>query len=263
MKNNFKLLMILALGAGVFTLQSCSDETETTDPTPAETTCYITQEKITGDGFEETIDYTYDSDDNIIKAVSTEDGTSETTTFEYSGGRLATAYDGFTESTFIYPSGSNTPERINTKEDGVSVSYAILTSENGRITKIENHNTTDGDVIEDVLFITYDADGNVESAEGQEYNEDTEEFTTTLELSNVITDGKKNPYATSFAFFLQNEDNPVSLGVSNVVSATVTLNGIGTPYASSFEYNSDNFPTSASSTVLGFSNTTDFTYNCK
>jgi hypothetical protein len=263
MNKTFKLLMILALGAGVFTLQSCSDETGTTDPTPAETTCYVTQEKITSDGDIQTIDYTYDSDDNIILAVSTEDGVSDSTVYEYSGGRLAIAYDGFTESTFIYPSGSNTPERINTKEDGVSVSYAILTSDGANITKIENHNTLDGDVIEDVLFVEYDANGDVTSAEGQEYNADADEFTTILKLSNVITDGKKNPYATSLAFFYQNEDNPVSLGTSNVASATITLNGFDTPYASSFEYNSDMFPTSSSATILGFGTTTDITYNCK
>ncbi|PCJ64180.1 MAG: hypothetical protein COA58_14460 [Bacteroidetes bacterium] len=263
MKKTFKLFMVLALGAGVFTLQSCSDDTTTTEPTPTSPTCYITQEKITSDGDIETIDYTYNSDNNITMAISTGDGFSDTTIFEYSGGRLSLAKDESTEATFIYGAGSNVPERINVKTDGIDAGYTILTATDGRVTKIENHDTEDGDVIDDVIFITYNASGSVTDAEAQDYDADTDEYTTTLTLGNVITDGKKNPYETSFVFFYMNDDNPISLGASNVVSATLTVNSLEIPYASSFDYNSNDYPSSGSSTLFGFNTTTDYTYNCK
>ncbi|MDB4107121.1 hypothetical protein OAD66_01250 [Bacteroidia bacterium] len=251
MKKTFNLLMILALGAAVFTLNSCSEE-PAEDPTPAETICYLTQSEEDG----EVTTYSYDSDNNVISSISYGD----TTTFEYSGGRLNLAYDGSTEATFIYESG-NVPSRINLQEDGQSDGYIIMTNTNGNITKIEQHDVDDQ--IQDVTFATYDANGNLLSVINETWDADLKEFETMAEITNIVTDGKKNPYSTSLALIYADLENPLNFGQSNIVSGDFVVFDQAVPVTSSYTYNANNYPTSSVLTALGEETIFNFTYNCK
>lgn len=268
MKKTFNLLMIAALGCGVLTFSSCSDESGD-DPTPGttetSTKCYMTQEQIIDDVETETINYTYDSDDNVILAVSSYPGEEgDSTSFTYSGGKLASAYDGYTKSTFMYEGTSTIPNRIDIEEGGVDAGYILLTVVGNNITKVENHYFYESDdVIEDETTVEYDASGNITSAIVKEYNEDTKMLEPFMELSNVVNDGKKNPRSESFAFFYMNSDNPTSFGTSNVTSASLTVSGIPTTMTASMTYNEHDYPTEMTATVLGFSNQFKMTYNCK
>ena len=260
MKNSFKILTLLVLGAGFSTLQSCSDETDTTDPTPSTPVCYITQEVYSDIDGSSTKNFTYDSDNNLVLAVEGKDST----IFEYSGGRLSRAFDGYTEATVIYNSG-NVPERINLKEDGVDVEYLFLTKDaNNNITKVEFHTLRNGgDTIEAVNHMTYDATGNLATILVEDYDYENDEFVTFLSADEFVNDGKKNPYGESLAFFYLNTDNPLVLGKSNITSATVNVAGNDFPYSSTFTYNSNNYPLTTATTFFLGNNNISFTYNCK
>lgn len=260
MKKSFKILTLLVLGAGLITFQSCKEETDPTTPTPSTPTCYMTQEVHTDIDGSYTTDYSYDAESNLVLAV--EDG--DSTIFEYTAGKLTRAYDGYTEATVVYTSG-NVAERINIKEDGIDMQYLLLTTDaNGNITKVEFHNLANGgDTIEVVNYMTYDAAGNLSTIQVDDYNYETDEFETFISASAIVTDGKKNPYAESLAFFYLNSDNPLVLGKSNVTSASVEVAGNAFPFSASFTYNSNNYPlTSAVTFFLGNDNVT-YTYDCK
>jgi hypothetical protein len=244
MNKSFKLLMLLALGAGMFTLNSCSE-----DPVPV---CYMTTSVEDGT----TITIAYNSDNQVVS--STYDST--TTTYEYSGGRLSTAYDGYTEATFIYTSG-NIPSRVNIKEDGLAAGYWIIESTDGNVTKIELHDADD--LVTEVTVATY-VSGNLSSMLLQEYNYDLQEYETTFQLSGIVTDGKKNPYTTSFALVYANLGSPFSFGQSNITSGNLSQSGVVLPVVATHTYNSNNYPTASSLTLGGQAvSALSYTYDCK
>jgi hypothetical protein len=263
MKKSFKLMLIFALGAGVLTLNSCSDEAEeelNPETTPATTTCYVTQETSSDDEGSETINYEYNSDDELQYAI--EDG--DSTIFEYSGGRVAVAINGLEESTFIYPAASNTPERINIKDDGVATGFVIIVSGADGITKVENYeyDAEENAVLVDVSDFTY-ANGLLSGAKIQEYDAETEEFSTDIEIASIVSDGKKNPYNGDVAFLFVNEFSPIAASSSNIVSAQVVTELGNFEYTTAYEYNEHNYPTNAKASIFGQTNTIAFTYNCK
>ena len=255
-------MLIFALGAGVLTLNSCSDEAEeelNPETTPATTTCYVTQETSSDDEGSETINYEYNSDDELQYAI--EDG--DSTIFEYSGGRVAVAINGLEESTFIYSAASNTPERINIKDDGVATGFVIIVSGANGITKVENHEYDEENaVLVGVTDFTY-ANGLLSSAIIQEYDAETEEFSTDLEIASIVLDGKKNPYNGDVAFLFVNDFSPLAASSSNIVSAQVVTELGNFEYTTAYEYNEHNYPTNATASIFGQTNTIAFTYNCK
>ena len=252
-------MLIFALGAGVLTLNSCSDEAEE-ELTPATTTCYITQETITDDEGSETINYEYNSDDELQYAIENGDST----IFEYSGGRVAAAINGLEESTFIYPAANNTPERINIKYDGLATGFVIIVSGADGITKVENYeyDAEENAVLVDVSDYTY-ANGLLSGAIIQEYDAETEEFITDVEIASIVSDGKKNPYNGDVAFLFVNEFSPIAASSSNIVSAQVVTELGNFEYTTAYEYNEHNYPTNATASIFGQTNTIAFTYNCK
>ena len=253
-------MLILALGAGALTLNSCSDEAEA-DPTPAATTtCYVTQEVSTDDEGSYTVNYAYNSDDQLQYSI--EDG--DSIIFEYSGGRVAVVIDGLEESTFIYPAASNTPERINIKQNGVATGFVIIVSGTNGITKVENHeyDSAENAVLIDVTDFTY-TNGLLSGAISQSYDAETEEFSTDLEIESVVLDGKKNPYNGDVAFLFVNDFSPIAASSSNIVSAQVVTELGNFEYLSAYEYNEHNYPTNATASIFGQTNTIAFTYNCK
>ncbi len=258
MKKSFKSLTVIALGAGLLTLNACKEEVVEEPSVPI---CYLTQETYSDADGSDVSYYEYDSDDNLVLAVY--DG--DSTIFGYRNGRLVSANDKFTEATFIYGSGSTFPERINLKEGGIDYGFLIVETTNGNITKVEVHENdgTSGDLITEVSYITYDANGNIKSAQLDEWDEDTEEYITYLNIGNITTDDKTNPYSGSIAFFYLNNDNPLVLGVNNILTGDVTLAGTVLPYTSSYTYNDNDYPITSSTVFFIGSNTRTFTYNCK
>ena len=251
MKKSFKLLLILALGAGVLTLNSCSDDVEEEEnPIPATPICYMTS--LTVDGT--TTDFLYNSYNQVVASIEDED----TTTYEYSGGRLSSVYDGDVEATFIYASG-DLPERINIKDAGVDDGYLLLEGSNGNITKLEIYD--DAGEVTQVTNVTYDANGNALSVLVQSWDEEQMDFVTVLQVSDILTDGKKNPYATSLALVFANLESPLVFGQSNIISGNADFMGQNVPITSTHIYNSNNYPTSSIVAQGLYSGT--YTFDCK
>jgi hypothetical protein len=258
MKKFLNLILFAGIAAGIVFVSGCS-EVDEPDPEPAEPVCYMTQEVYKDDFETETTSFEWNSDDQLVKAITGKD----TTIFEYSGGRMNRAYDGFSEAVLIYDAG-NIPSRINIREDGIDVGYTLLTVVNGDITKAEFHETDGGnDQVTEVAYITYDDSSNVTAFDVDIYDEEQEDFVTFLSGSNIKNDGKKNPYKESFGFIYLNLDNPVALGRSNVTSAQVAISGQNFPYTGTYTYNDNDYP--LTSTVTFFIGNTDLTYsyNCK
>lgn len=259
MKQSFKLMLILALGAGTFTLNSCSDEPEE-EPTPAVITCYLTQEVATDEDGTSTTTYAYNSDNQLVTATEDDD----VTTFEYSGGRVATVVNGLEESTFIYTAASNIPERINVKYDGINDGFMIIESGVNGITKVEEHGYDEDEnaVLQYVTNFTY-TNGVLTGAKSESYNSEDDEFETDLEIINIVLDGKKNPYNGDVAFLFVNDFSPLAGSKSNIVSADLVTELGNFPYSTTYTYNENNYPTIAKATVLTFSTSINFTYTCK
>jgi hypothetical protein len=253
MKIAFKSLILLALGAGMFTLNSCSDEpSDDVTPTPAEPICYMTLASEDGDS----TSFNYNSTNQVISSKN--DGT--ITTYEYSGGILSTAFDGYTEATFIYTTG-NIPSRINIKEDGKAAGYWIIENSSGNITKVEIHDSSDQ--VTEVTVATY-VSGNLSTMLLQEWDTDLKDFVTSYQLSNVITDGKKNPYSTSFALVYANSGNPFVFGKTNITSVTLTQNGVSLPATVEHTYNANNYPITSKLKLSGtLISDNAYIYNCK
>jgi hypothetical protein len=248
MKNSFKILAVLALGASAIFLHSC---TEVEEPEPAVPVCYMST--LVDDG--DTTTYIYNSDNQIVQSVY--DG--DTVIYEYSGGRLSTIVDGLLESTFIYDAG-NLPSRINNKFDGIDAGYIIVESSGGNITKVEIHDET-GQATE-VTNVTY-TDGKISSLIADEWNADSSEFETTAQITNIMTDGKKNPYQTSLALIMANYDNPLAYGTDNMVSGDLDFDGQSVPVVVTHTYNANDYPENTNLTILGFPVSTSYTFDCK
>jgi|AntRauTorckE5430_2_1112549.scaffolds.fasta_scaffold01927_2 hypothetical protein len=250
MKKSFKLILVLALGAGVLTLNSCSDDAEEADPVPAIPICYMTSLTVDGN----TTDFVYNSNNQVVKSIEDTD----TITYEYSGGKLSNVYDDGLTATFIYGS-SDIPERINTKEEGEDAGYFLLEGSNGDITKLEIYD--DADELSQVTSVTYDANGNVLTVLVQSWDEEQMKLETQLQVTDILTDGKKNPYATSIALIFSNLESPLVFGKSNILSGNADFMGQNVPITSTHIYNSNNYPTS-SIVALGLYSGT-YTFDCK
>jgi hypothetical protein len=200
--------------------------------------------------------YVYNASNQVIS--STYDGVS--TAYEYSGGRLSTAFDGTTEATFIYTSG-NIPSRVNLLEDGVNAGYWIIENTDGNITKIELHDADD--VVSEVTVATYTG-GALSTILVQSYNYDTEEFETGTQVSGITNDGKSNPYNTNFALIYANIDNPLILGKNNLTGGNLVFGGENIPFTIAHTYNTNNYPLISTITIPGLgSNTVSYVYDCK
>jgi YD repeat-containing protein len=262
MKKSLKLFTLLAFGAGIVGLHSCTTETPD-DPTPAEIKCYLTQEVSIEDSVTTTTNYTWDANDNLTTAVVNSDGFIDTTVFEYTGNVLNTAVSGDETSTFVYAA-TGELQRINNSIDGVDDSYELFTTVGGNITKIEFHNLDSGDVVETVMYLTYDADGNVTAASVDFYDEDTDMYFTLADGSNFTNDGKNNPFALSYALLFMNIDDPYIFGNSNMSTATLTVFGQTGTLTSSYTYNDNDYPLTMEIQQDGStSESVTCTYNCK
>ena len=261
------ILFALLLLGGSF-LQSCSDEDEkitNTNPTTP-SGCYILEEVI-DDGVEiETITYTYNSSNQITAATSVfQGGQPSTTTFEYDGQKIITATDLDNIYEFDYSGNNTIPSRISIKEGTNYNGYYVIQSSGQNITEFEEYELTDdGEVLMSSSSFEYDNKGNVTKAVIKEEGDLGTELTITFEGS--VYDGKRNPYNTNFVFFFMADGDPFRIGSENLVSGNLSIEGSpeGLPFAASYEYNDEDYPTSISSTIPGlFSETKTITYDCK
>ena len=133
MKKSLKTLTLFALGLGVITFSSCSDESGD-DPDPVEViTCQLTGIGEVADGESYNTTFTYDADGNLTKR-SDPDGDM---TFTYVDGKITTiGFDG--EIATVTYDGNTLPYRMELTEDGETF-YFIMKSENGRYVTIEDH----------------------------------------------------------------------------------------------------------------------------
>jgi len=271
MRNSFKTMLILALGAGMASLSSCSeDEGNDTDPmVPEAIVCYPTTVTETSDGETITTTYEYNAENQLTTSSYVDGSFTSTTTYAYTAGNLTTATTGTEISTFVYADGGTYPTRINTSEDGEPSYFSVITTTDGNVTKIENsyYDENDNAILEDVTTLTYE-NGMLTGAKTEAYDPDTETFETELELRDIVLDGKKAPFNQNFAFAFEQEFNPVILVAQNVLSANLIgeLEGeeIKLPYTGTYTYNDNNYPVTSTQSISGFFNT-DFTYeyNCK
>lgn len=274
MKNTFKMMWILMLGAGLFTMSACSDENDDPEPngngSSSETTCYATKVVSTDEDGEDVYDYEYNSDNQVIKSTNTYDGDTYVTVYEYKDGKLDKAItDGTDVSQFIYENGGNIPTRVNTSSDGEDVYFSVVYSENGNITKIENsYYDENGDaVLEDITTLTYE-NGVITRSLTETYDPETETFVTDIDLQDIVLDGKKTPYNGQIAFAFEEGFNVLAILPSNVSSANIVGDDgeggeIKIPYISTFTYNDNDYPTEFTVSLFTFTTTTEVTYNCK
>ena len=256
---------ILPLFAGMF-MQSCSEE----DTTPQNSsnsspTCYVTQEVI-NDGDEiETITYNYNSQNQIISATSMYEGEDpETTYFEYRDNKIIKANDSYLTYEFDYIDNNSIPSRISLKEGNDYVGYYAIQSQGSNITEFEEHSLVDGeDFIDGLTTFQYDNNNNVSNSEYKEYDEETSSLETLYTFKATSYDKKNNPYNKSFVFFFMDTGNPSKIGNENLISGMLDLGGVEMPYTATYEYNSNDYPTDISISVLGLANQTTVTYDCK
>ena len=274
MKNTFKMMWVLMLGAGLFTMSSCTDDNE--DPEPngngdtTETTCYATKVVSTDEDGDDTYEYEYNADNQVVKSTNTYEGDSYITVFEYKDGKLDKAIGDDTDvSQFIYENGGDIPSRINTTFDGEDAYFTVITTENGNITKIENSYYDDsGDaVLEDVTTLTYE-NGVITRSLTETYDPDSETFETDIDLQDIVLDGKKTPYNGQIAFAFEDGFNVLAILPSNVLSANIVGDdGAGgelkIPYTSTFTYNDNDYPNEFNVSLFTFTTTTKVTYDCK
>ena len=132
------------------------------------------------------------------------------------------------------------------------------------ITKVENYeyDAEENAVLVDVSDFTY-ANGLLSGAKIQEYDAETEEFSTDIEIASIVSDGKKNPYNGDVAFLFVKDFSPIAASSSNIVSAQVVTELGNFEYTNAYEYNEHNYPTNVTASIFGQTNTIAFTYNCK
>ncbi len=274
MKNTFKMMWVLMLGAGLFTMSSCTDDNE--DPEPngngetTETACYATKVVSTDEDGDDTYEYEYNADNQVVKSTNTYEGDSSVTVFEYKDGKLDKAIgDGIDVSQFIYENGGDIPSRINTTIDGEDAYFTVITTENGNISKIENSYYDDnGDaVLEDVTTLTYE-NGVITRSLTETYDPEFDTFETEIDLQDIVLDGKKTPYNGQIAFAFEDDFNVLAISSSNVLSANLVSDDgdggeIKIPYTSTFTYNDNDYPTEFNVSLFTFTSTTKVTYDCK
>lgn len=270
MNYSFKTMLILVLGAGLGTFSSCTeDEDEVTKPADIVVVqCYPTKiTEVSDDGSVSTT-YEYNAEKQLIKATAVEDGDSYVTTYDYTDGKLTSATSDGVVSTFLYENASDYPTRINIVDDGEPVYFTVITSANGNVTKVENsfYDDMGNAVLRDITTLVY-TNGVLSSVVTDNYNAENESFSTDLEVTDFVFDGKKNPYNSSVAFAFEDEFNPTAVIKQNIVSANVVANFNGQeiklPYTTVYAYNDNEYPLTSQETVFGMKTDYTFEYNCK
>lgn len=263
MKLSFKLIALLAIGAGLLTLQSCSDESgDDTDPTPVETSCYLTSSSEVSQGSNWPTTYTYDASNNLA-SVTNDD---ITLNYSYTNGTLSgmTTNDGAVVS--VDYKGGDFPSTLEITYDGEKSTIEI-TRNGDKIVTVEYYYEEDGvSELEYKTELSYNSDGTINSVSELEYDPDTKTFETYSTIKNITSDDKENPYITSLGMIIYtviNEDYE-NLGKGNVLTAQYDyyLND-PSQITNSYTYNNDGFPVTKQQT--GFSDVTDYTfsYDCK
>ena len=254
MKRKFKLLTIMALSAFMLTLASCSEEVPG-DTTPLDTTenteptCYLTTCEDAGSRT-----FEYNATNQLIKATIEAD----VINYTYVDNKLSVAEDNNgNKSTFTFD-GGDIPSRIDIVENGENAGYILLESTEGNITRIENH---DASGTATLLAVVEYEENNPVSLSYQQWDEASKQFQTALEVENIETDGKNNPYRGDFALMFTNLNSPFIFGQSNILSGTVKILGNDTPITGTHEYNEKDFPTSSNLASGVYSAT--YTYDCK
>jgi len=268
-KKTTNLFLALLLG-GSF-LQSCSDEDENVTYTnsSSETGCYLTQETIETDGEIETIIYIYENN-KITSATSIfEQDTLNTITFEYDGDRVIRASDDFNDYQLLYSGDNSIPSRVDVKSGTEITGYYVIQSSGQNITEFEDHDLSTGDdIINSMSTFSYNNSGNLTQCIFNELNQETNELEEFLTFDVSTYDNRKNPYNSNFVFFIMDPENPLLVGNQNIVSGTISIDvdteTVELPFASSYEYNDDQYPTSSSFTIPGLtSENRTLIYNCK
>lgn len=266
MTKSLKFLVVLVIGTGVLTFQSCKEDKDT-PPEPNNTnnpalSCYITEQTESFPS-SSTITYLYNDLNQVSNAIIGDD----TTKFVYEDNKLISAYRGTESSEFIYEAGSSEIQRINQKENGTDQGYILVTNENGQIAKVETHTTTSGeDVTETITNITY-VNGKITELTIEQYNPSTSAFETQFSLTSVETDDNINPLSSKVAYFFMNTQNPKAYGDNNIIKGTATIQGFPASYTAAIEYNTNNYPTAINASITNAAGTvpsnTSLTYNCK
>jgi YD repeat-containing protein len=255
MKKSFKLLILIALGAGLVTLNACKEE-PLEDPIPT-ISCYLTSFSEEGDA----ATYTLDDDNKVVSALTN----GETTTFTYDvDGRLATADDGSINAVFVYDGADKMPNRINITAQGQTLAYMLIKSANDNITEIETHfiDPNVGDIAYSRNSHTYTGN-NLATIILEQFDLNTQQFVEAGRVENITNDGKTNPLARSLAYFFMNFENPTVLGASNMTGGSVTTDGTTSPLVIQYTYNENDYPLTAAQIVDGDTTNLIFGYSCK
>lgn len=270
MNYSFKTMLVLALGVGMVTFSSCTgdDDGGTVPAGKTALQCYPT--KITEVSAEESVvtSYEYNTEKQLIKATAVEDGDTYVTTYDYTDGKLTSSTSDVVVSTFLYENASDYPTRINVADDGEPVYFTVITSANGNVTKVENsfYNDMGNAVLRDITTLVY-TNGVLSSVVTENYNAENDSFSTELEVTDFVFDGKKNPYNSSVAFAFEDEFNPTAVIKQNIVAANIVVkvNGqeIKMPYTTVYLYNDNEFPLTRKQSVFGMITDYTYEYNCK
>ncbi|MBT6236519.1 MAG: hypothetical protein HOI49_10585 [Bacteroidetes bacterium] len=272
MKKQFNLFLLLVLGAGMMTIQSCSED-EGNDPEPEVEeqviTCLPTTVTESEEGNTITINYEYDANDVLVKSTKEEDGEARLSTYEYDAdGMLSKVITEDETAEFLYAAGSTTPERINISTNGQPSSFIVISSSAGNITKIENSYYDNGEaILSDVTNFTY-VDNKLNSSISESYDPTTETFVTVAQISDITFDGKKNPFNSNIAFAFDGDIDPLAITPENIASGNI-VTVVGTeevtlPYTGTYTYNENDYPITSRQSLANFFNT-DYTYEytCK
>jgi len=251
-----KTLMMLATISTLF-LSSCKDEE--VPPETAKLACQTAQTYTNGSGYK----YTYNSEGQII---STELSNGVTADFTYNNG-LFTGWTSSTNATttFAYEAGSTFPSNAKSyNSEGILTGTKVYTSENGFIKTVEDFDTNG--ITLSKSYCEYDSDFNLTkwSADLAMGPLGTPVSTDAMAITNIITDGKANPYTQNIVISLLNNGLAVFSGSSNLVSGDLSMLG-GDPLPCSSQITYDENDNVISNDYTQSSQTLNFTYtySCK
>jgi YD repeat-containing protein len=252
-----KTLMMLATISTLF-LSSCKDEE--VPPETAKLDCQTTQTYTNGTGYS----YTYNAEGQII-ATEKHDG--ETTNLTYDNG-LLTGWTSSTNATttFVYEAGATFPSSSKSyNSDGVLIGTRVYTSTNGYITSEESLDTNSKTLSK--YSMEYDSDFNLTkwSADLAMGPPGTPVSKDAMVITNIVTDGKANPYTKNKAMSLITRGGLVVVnGSSNLVSGDFSMLG-GDPLPCSSQITYDENDNVISNDYTQSSQTLNFTYtySCK